>query len=68
MLLSDDPALGNLGLGALKSARERELYRRRIHDSPESIYNEWWLAARQEAGVEENAPFSAHIFGESTLK
>eukprot|EP00972_Heterocapsa_arctica_P110174 16222014-Heterocapsa_arctica.AAC.1 len=50
VLNSDDPVLGNLGLGAVKSARERELYQSRIETNPESIYNEWWKAARMEAG------------------
>ena len=53
ILQSEDPSLGGLGLGAVKSAREREAYRKRIQSNPESIYNEWWVAARAESGVEE---------------
>ena len=50
VLHSDDPALGNLGLGGVKSARERELYRRRIHDNPESIYVQRVVAGRPPGG------------------
>ena len=68
ILDSADPALGHLSLGAVKSARDRELMRRRMMSEPMTVAKEWFEAARREAKIEEGMGFTAKFFGERVLK
>ena len=67
ILDSSDPALGAMGLGALKGARERNSFKNRLENESLSVAAEWWEAARIEAKVEEGFPFSAALYGERCL-
>ena len=67
-LQSGDAAIGDLGLGAVKSAREREAYRKRLESQPQTVTNEWFDLAKREANVKEGQIFDAEVYGDRVLK
>ena len=68
VLESGDPALGALGLGAVKSAREREVYQRTLLNNPDEITLGWYQNIMRESNVVSGEPFSAKIYGEKCLQ
>jgi len=63
--MGDDKALGDLSLGAVKSAKERETWKKRIKERPTEVSQEWWDHAKEETGTEQGMPFSAKLYGDT---
>ena len=51
----------------LKSAREREIFKKRMKEQGEKIMKDHWEQCKEEGG-EDGLPFSMRLYGQNVLK